>query len=396
MHKKAAVTGGKPVFEKPLPFASPTLPSFDDVKDDIRNIFESGRVTKGQYLKEYEDAVSEYLGVPALGVSSGTSGLYMLLKALELKGEVIVPSFSFMATFHALEHNGLTPVFVDCDRDTFTIDPREAEKAITTETSAIMGVNIFGNPPDIDALETIAQQNNLRFIIDSAHSFGTLYRGKPMGTYGDGEVFSTSVTKLVATGEGGIVTTKHREVYDFVRMFREYGNSGDYDCEVPGINGRLSELHALIGLKTIPRLPELARKRNRIAEIYKNNLKNIPGINFQKIRENCTSSYKDFAVLIDRERFGLNRNQVSAALEAEGVYTKKYFDPPGHRLKYYREKYADRIKPLPNTEYIAENILNLPIYSHMTEKQAEKVTEAIARIYECRDEIINLEVTMIK
>jgi dTDP-4-amino-4,6-dideoxygalactose transaminase len=392
MQEKAALIGGKPVFEEPLPFARPTLPAFESVEEELRGIFKSGMVTKGPYLDQYENTLSQHLQVPfSLGVSSGTTGLYMLIRALDLKGEVIVPSFSFMATFHVLEQAGITPVFVDCERDTFTIDPNEVEKAITPETSAVMGVNIFGNPPDMDALENITRKHNVKLIMDSAHSFGTTYKGKPMGSHGDGEVFSTSATKLIATCEGGVVTTKREKVRDYIKTYREYGNSGDYDCAVPGINGRLSEIHALIGLKTIPQLKELAAQRNRIAGIYRDKLRDVPGIGFQKIRENCISSYKDFAVLVDRELFRLNRDQTADALKAEGVNTKKYFVPPGHKQKYYREKYADRIKNLPNTDYLADRVLILPIYSHMTEEQAEKVAEAVVKVYRCRDEIIKLE-----
>jgi dTDP-4-amino-4,6-dideoxygalactose transaminase len=390
MQDKPAIIGGKPVFTKPVPFASPTLPPFEEVENDLRKIFETGMVTKGPYLDEYEKMLSKHLGVPyVIGVSSATTGLHMLLKALNLKGEVIVPSFSFMASFHVLEHNDLTPVFVDCEMDTFTIDPAEVERAITSETSAIMGVNIFGNPPEMDQLEDISKRHNIRFIMDSAHSFGTLYKGKPMGRFGDGEVFSTSATKLIATGEGGVVTTKHKDVSDFIRLYREYGNSGDYDCAIPGINGRLSEFHALVGLRSIPRLHGLALQRNRIAEIYINKLKDIPGIVFQKIRDNCRSSYKDFSILIDREEFGLSRDLAADALVAEGIHTRKYFYPPGHMQKYYRTKYGEKIKKLPNTEYIAENILTLPIYSHMTDEQAEQIADTIVKLYNYRDMILN-------
>jgi dTDP-4-amino-4,6-dideoxygalactose transaminase len=390
MSSKPAILGGSPVFSSPLPFARPTLPSFEDVEQELRDIFQSGMITKGPILDKYEYELTKHLKVPyALGVVNGTAGLYMLLKALDLKGEVIVPSFSFMASFHIIEQAGLKPIFVDCERDTFTIDPAQVEKAITQETSLIIAVNIFGNPPDMDSLETIAKKNNLKLMTDSAHSFGTLYKGRPMGSFGDGEVFSTSATKLIATGEGGVVSTPHKEVDEFIREFREYGNKGDYDCAIPGINGRLSELHALIGLKSLMKLDDLAISRNKIAKQYIDGLKDIPGITFQKIRENCRSSYKDFGIIVDENQFGINRDRLSTALQAEGVGTRKYFHPPGHRQIFYKQKYPEQLEnELNNTDYIANHSLMLPIYSHMKTEQVEKVVEAIRKIYNSRSDLL--------
>lgn len=379
--EKPAILGGKPIFENPVPFARPTLPPYGELEEGFRSIVESGMVTKGRFLEEYENALCEELQVPyALGVVNCTTGLYMLLKVLKLTGEVILPSFSFMSTFHVVEMAGMTPVFVDCERDTFTIDPKCAEEAITKKTSAIMGVNIFGNPPDVEALEEIARRHNLKFIMDSAHSFGTLYKGKPMGRFGDGEVFSTSATKLLATGEGGVITTKHREVFDFIKTYREYGNRGDYDCETAGINGRISEFHALVGLKGLPRIESFAQARNRAAKIYTDNLRDVPGISFQKIREDCRSSYKDFTVVIDPDKFGLDRDKIVEALKDEGIATRKYFHPPGHRqtvYKKYLERYPDGLK---NTDFLSARTLVLPFWSHIDDETLIKTAKAVARI----------------
>lgn len=393
MRSKPAILGGNPVFEKPVPFSRPTLPPYEELEEGLRSIIDTGMVTKGNFLNRFEEELKRFLEVPhTLGVVNCTLGLFMLLKSLKIRGEVIVPSFSFMSSFHVVEMAGLTPVFVDCERETFTLDPSAVEDAITEKTSAIMGVNIFGNPPDVNALEKIARENGLKFIMDSAHSFGTLYLGKPMGRSGDGEVFSTSATKLLATGEGGVITTTHPEVEEYVRIFREYGNTGDYNPVVAGINGRMSEFHALLGLKLLPRIEEFAEKRNRIARIYKENLTNLPGIIFQKIRDGCRSSFKDFCILIDQVQFGLTRDQLRKALKYEKIDTRRYFYPPGHRQKYYR-KYARRSAgDLTNTDFIANHSLNLPIYSHMNPDTAVKVIEAVERIYRFRDDIAKMEV----
>jgi dTDP-4-amino-4,6-dideoxygalactose transaminase len=314
-------------------------------------------------------------------------GLFMLMKALGIKGKVIVPSFSFMATFHIIEIAGLTPVFVDCEKDTFTIDPEKIEQEITSDTSAIIAVNIFGNPPDIDAIEKIAKKHGLRFIVDSAHSFGTLYHGKPMGCHGDGESFSSSATKLLATGEGGVVTTKHKEIYEYIEKYREYGNDGSYDCEFPGINGRISEFHSWLGLKLLNHLEGFAVARNRLAGFYRDSLKGIPGISFQKIRENCRSSYKDFTILVEEKEFGLDRDMLSEALKAEGVGTRKYFCPPGHLQKAYT-KYRDKyVGGLENTEYISSRALSLPFYSHMEDELPERIAATIGKIHQSAGKI---------
>ncbi|MCE1247799.1 MAG: DegT/DnrJ/EryC1/StrS family aminotransferase [Firmicutes bacterium] len=382
MNRTPAVLGGEPDFKTPAAFAKPTLLPYEELEPGFRDIITTGMVTKGHYLKDYEQALCRHLDVPyALGVSNCTMGLFMLMKALGIKGKVIVPSFSFMATFHIVEIAGLTPVFVDCERDTFTIDPEKIEQEITPDTSAIIAVNIFGNPPDIDAIEKIAKKHGLRFIMDSAHSFGTLYHGKPMGSHGDGESFSSSATKLLATGEGGVVTTKHKEIYDFIDQYREYGNDGSYDCQFPGINGRISEFHSWLGLKLLNHLENFAQARNRLAGIYTENLKDIPGISFQKIRENCRSSYKDFTILVDEKEFGINRDLLSEALKAEGVGTRKYFCPPGHLQSAYA-KYRDKYEGvLVNTELISSRALSLPFYSHMEDELPEQIARTIAKIH---------------
>jgi dTDP-4-amino-4,6-dideoxygalactose transaminase len=391
MTSKAAILGGTPVFSTPIPFAQPTLPAYGQVEGELRQMIESGMLTKGKFLEEYEKALEAALNVPhALGTANCTLGLYMLLKALDVKGEVIVPSFSFMATFNAVEMAGLTPVFADCEKDTLTLDPEKAEEAITPRTGAIIGVNMFGNPPDLDALSRLARQKGVRLIMDSAHSFGTLYHGRPMGGHGDGEAFSSSATKLLATGEGGAVTTRHREVWDYIKTFREYGNRGDYDCVMSGLNARLSEFHALLGLKLLGRLEDLAQARNRIADAYKDALQAVPGISFQQIREGCRSSYKDMAVLVEESRLGLGRDALGTALQKEGIPTRKYFHPPGHLMTAY-SKYAPASPgTLTNTEYASCRTLMLPIFSHMDMGDVERIAQAIERIYNCRGEIAPL------
>jgi len=381
-HRLPAITGGIPAFEEPVPFMRPTMPAFEEVESSLAEIFRSGRVTKGKLLEAYEDAIARHLGTrDAVAVSSCTVGLMITLQSLALEGEVIVPSFTFFATVNALIWNHLTPVFVDCDPLTWNLDPGAVEAAITSQTSAILGVHIFGNPADIAALERIANRHGLALIFDAAHGFGSLYQGKPVGRYGTAEVFSTSPTKLLVTGEGGIIATDNPSLAEKLRIAREYGNPGDYDCILPGINARLSEMHALLGLKSLEMLEMNARRRNHLASLYRQLLSDLPGIAFQKIATHDRCSFKELAILIDPQEFGLNRDQLATALEAERIDTRKYFYPPVHRQKAYHQYQTQYQDKLPHTDRISQNILSLPMFSQLSDPVVEQICQIIRQIY---------------
>ena len=388
---KPAILGGKAAFEPGLPFLRPYLPSYNEMEKELKEIIFSGMLTKGKLLKDYEEKLSHYLSVPhAVGVSSCTMGLLFAIKCLDLKGEVILPSFTFFSTAHAVMWNNLTPLFVDCDPETFNISPSEVRKAITEETSAIIGVHIFGNPADVYELEEIAKEYNLKLIFDSAHGFGSLIDGKRLGSFGDAEVFSTSPTKLLVTGEGGVVTTGNEELSQKIRIGIEYGNPGDYDSIFAGLNARLAEFNSLLGIKSLNILEENAVLRNKLAELYKNELSSVPGISFQKIKEGNRSSYKDFAILIGPD-FRLSRDLVWKALESEGIYTKRYFYPPIHRQKCMSYMNCTD-KGLENTVKVSEEVLCLPLYASMEEDAVKKVAGVIKNLYNFRDEILNKKI----
>ena len=332
MNDLPALLGNSPIFDNMIPIARPTLPEYSELADQFRNIVQTGILTKGSYLRDFEEMVSEHLGVEhAVAVSSCTSGLMLTYQAARLRGDVVVPSFTFMATVGALRWAGLRPVFADVGRDTINLDPRSAEAAITPSTTAIVATHNFGNPAEIEDLQTLADRHNLSLIFDAAQAFGSLYRGRPVGPQGDAQVFSLSPTKLVVAGEGGIVATKDHEIAERVRIGREYGNRGDYDSAVPGINARLTELNALLGQHGLKQLESAARHRNKIASLYREQLSGLPGVAFQEVRDGDRSSYNYFAIVIDPEVFGLTRDDLAAVLAAENIETRKYYDPPVHR-----------------------------------------------------------------
>lgn len=385
---KPAILGGDPAFVRPLPFACPTLPPFEAVSSDVTEIFRTGMITKGHFLKDYEKAAAGYFGVlEAVGLSSCTAGLILLVQALELTGEVIVPSFTFAATILGLTWNGLKPVFADCDPETFELDPADVRSRITPRTSGILATYIFGNTPPFGELQQLADKHALALFYDAAHGSGTLYDGKPVGSRGMAEVFSTSATKLLATGEGGLLTTNDSRLAEKIRIAREYGNAGDYRFTVAGFNARLPEFSAILGLGSLSRLEDYARSRNRLSALYREKLARLPGLSFQTIAEKTRSSYKDFSILVSENNFGLTRDELALALEAEGIPSRKYFYPPAHRQPAFAGRQNNIEDALPVTERISRNILCLPIFSHMEEEAVEKIAAAFERIRQQTGEI---------
>jgi dTDP-4-amino-4,6-dideoxygalactose transaminase len=245
MNNKPAILGNAPIFAAKIPIVRPDLPSFANLSSEVEELLATGMVTKGRHLLNFEQAVAEHLGVRnAVAVSSCTTGLMLTYRCLGLTGEVVIPSFTFMATASALVWAGLKPVFADVDFHTTNLAPAAAEGAITPATSAIVAVHNFGNPADLDALEALAERKGLKLICDAAHGFGAQHQGRPVGSQADVHVFSLSPTKLVIAGEGGIVATNDDELAARVRIGREYGNSGRYDSAFAGMNARLAEFNA--------------------------------------------------------------------------------------------------------------------------------------------------------
>lgn len=378
MNDLPALLGGAPAFPGGLPFTRPTVPPWEEVAPRFEAMYRSGWLTKGPHQRQFEERMAAYLGVKhTVAVSSCTSGLILAIQSLGLEGEVIVPSFSFMATFHALRWNRLTPVFVDCEPDTFTVDLQAVRAAITPRTCAVMAACLFGNPPDYEGLERLCAERGLQLFSDSAHGLGTLYQGRPMGGRGRFEVFSLSPTKLLPAAEGGLVATNDDHVARWVVDGRDYGNPGSYDCRFVGLNARMSEFHAILALSGVEALDSYATARNALVDTYQRELAEVPGLRWQRIRDGARSSYKDFPVLVEAG-FGLDRNELGRALDAEGIPTRPYFHPPGHELTAYAD--LPRVS-LPNTEYISRHALCLPLASHMDPAEAAGVARAIRRIH---------------
>ncbi|MEW6094026.1 MAG: DegT/DnrJ/EryC1/StrS family aminotransferase [Chloroflexota bacterium] len=378
---KPAVLGGQPAFQERLQMVRPVLPTFSEMAEGVERILSTGMITKGQYMRDFEQASAEHLGVKhAVAVSSCTSGMMLVHKALGLTGDVVVPSFTFMATASALVWAGLRPVFADVDRDTFNLDPAAAEAAITPETSAIVAVHQFGNPPDIAGLLDVARRHGLKLIFDAAHGFGAIYQGEPVGKQGDAQIYSLSPTKLLITGEGGIVATNDDELARLILIGREYGNDGNYDSAYAGLNARMPEFNALLGLFSLKNLDQAAKHRNETVAIFQEALGQVPGIDFQQVRAGDRHSYRELSITINEQAFGLSRNELVLALSAENIDTRKYYDPPIHKQTAYVPYYDG--KPLPNTDWLSSHSVSLPMWSNMSAEVALGICQAIRNIHE--------------
>jgi len=356
-------------FNEPFPFMRPSLPELSHVFAEYQPAYHNGVLTNAGLVSRLEAAVAERLSVKhCVAVSSCTSGLMMVLRALALKGEVILPSFTFFATGHSVLWNGLKPVFADCDPQTWNLSPADVERKITADTSAILAVHMYGNPCDVAELEAIARRHNLKLVFDAAHAFGSEYHGVPTGSFGDAEVFSLSPTKLLVAGEGGLVTTNDANLAAAVRAMRNYGDVGAYDPKWLGLNARMTEFNAAMALAGLPLVKAKVQRRSQIAQMYTEKLSRIPGICFQKVHPGDTHTYKDYSVLVVPEIIGLTRDLLAESLRTENIETKKYFYPPLHQQHLYSIFHEFGATDLLQTEHVANNILSLPIYESLSDE----------------------------
>ena len=374
-----AYWGGAPAFPERFRFIAPLLPPLEEVLADYAGAFDSGLLTNAGCGRRFEEAAAAQLGArDCVAVSSCTSGLMLVMHTLGLTGEVIVPSFTFFATGHAIRWNGLTPVLADCDPATWCVDPADVERRITSRTSAIVAVHMYGNPANVEALAELARRHNLKLIFDAAHAFGSRRAGTPVGQFGDAEVFSLSPTKLLVAGEGGLVATGDPALARALRLARNYGDDGSYDPHYIGQNARMGEFNAALGLHGLPLVDSKVERRNRIARRYEDGLAGLAGLSFQQVRAEDRNTYKDFSIHVDAARFGMSRDELGAALLAENVETKKYFYPPLHGQTLYRQYDTG---DLPHTDWVAGNVLSLPIYETLPDATVSRIVDLIGRIH---------------
>ena len=377
---RPAIDGGQPVFPCGLPLARPAIADPAAVAEAAGVILASGVLTNGPYVRRLEQRAAEYLGVRhCVAVASCTAGLMLSLRASGLSGDVVLPSFTFSASAHAVVWNGLRPAFADIRPDDLLLDPGAVARSAGVRTSAILATHTYGTPCDVESLGRLARDNGIRLFFDAAHAFGSR-RGQAMvGGFGDAEVFSLSPTKVLIAGEGGIIATNDDSLAERCRVGRDYGNPGDYDTRFVGLNARMSELHAATALASFADLEERIGRRNQLAERYRKVLDELPGITFPVVAEGDRSTYKDFTILIDSEELGMDAAAVAAALAAEGIQTRRYYAPPVHRQRAYRWV-GPANGALPQTDRAAARVLTLPLWTGMDDEQVDGVGVAMARL----------------
>jgi dTDP-4-amino-4,6-dideoxygalactose transaminase len=373
---RPAILGGTPAFPDGVQLVRPTIPDPDAVAGDVRAILDSRVLTNGPFAERLEERAASYLGTRhCISVASCTLGLMLALRAMDLRGSVVVPSFTFAATVHAVAWNGLSPAFADVDRATLTLDPGSAGAA--EEPAAILATHTFGTPCDVEALRSVADERGAVLLFDAAHALGSRRGGTPVGRFGRAEVFSLTPTKLVVAGEGGLIATNDPSLAEACRIGREYGNPGDYDTRFVGLNARMSEIHAALALRSLEGLDERVARRNALADRYIQALTEVPGISFPAVTPGDVSTYKDFTVLVEEEGFGVDAPSVGRALAVEGIETRRYYAPPVHAQQAYRTVPTEA---LPVTEWAAARALTLPLWPDMEDAAVDRAAAAVARI----------------
>ena len=355
----------------------PGLPPLEKVEAGFREVLANGKITNnGRFVRSFEQALGERTGAPTAVIANGTLALMLLFRALGRQGEVVMPSFTFPATAHAARWCGLSVRFADIDPGTWTLDAAAAERACGPDTVAIMGVHVFGLPCDVDGLGEVARRAGVPLLFDAAHAFGARYQGRPVGSLGRAEVFSFHATKIFGVGEGGAVSSGDADLLEAVRSARNFGLDGSGDCAEAGLNAKMSELFAIIGLSVLETFSDRLAERRRVGAVLRERFGKLPGMSLQQIPDGCEATHQNFAVLVDPDAFGLSRDELHAAMDAENVMTRKYFYPPLHRMTCYRAE-----GELPETDRVAERVLCFPIYSDMTDAEMNAMMGALERIY---------------
>lgn len=359
-----------------IPITRPTLEPFAAYASLFKAAIESGMLTSAGNVREFERRAAEYLGVKyCVALSSCTAGLMLVCKGLGLMGEVILPSFTFSASALPLVWNNLTPVYADIDPVTYTVDPAEVEKLITKNTSAILATHVFGIPANVAKLSAIARKHNLKLIFDAAHAFGSTIDGKKVGGFGDAEVFSCSSTKVLTTGEGGIVATNNEALATFVRQGRNYGDDGSGDPSFAGLSARMPDLSAAVGLRSLKKLDSNLKRRRAAARYLTNGLLKVePRLHFQTVPANVETTFKDLSVHVNSHVLGYTRDELYDFFASRDIVTRKYFYPPLHQMRAYK-KYHAATRSLPVTEYVASGVLSLPMYAHLAKADMDLITK---------------------
>lgn len=386
--------GGPPIFMKPLHVGQPVLINQDSILADMESVMRSGQLTNnGPRLQEFESAIAHVCHARhAIATCNATVAIQIAARALKLTGEVIVPAFTFIATAHALEWIGLDPVFADVNPQTHTLDLKSAEACLTSRTSAILPVHLWGHVCHTQQLEQLCRSRGLRLLYDSSHAFGCKQNEIPVGNFGDVEVFSFHATKFVHAFEGGAIVTNDDAVADRCRRLRAFGISGLTEISDVGTNGKMQELSAVAGLHSIATMSGrvAANRANRM--VYACHCQSLNGLSLLSIPEGNESNGQYLVLTVDEQQFGLNRDQIVSLLRAEGVFARSYFSPGCHQAEPYRSAAPGRHVrvPLDVTETLAKTVLQLPTGPAVAPADAHKVGLLLRMLHQHAAEIRRL------
>jgi dTDP-4-amino-4,6-dideoxygalactose transaminase len=373
-----AVFGGPPAFREPLHVGCPNVGDRDRFLKRVADILERRRLTNdGPYVRAFEERVAAIAGVRhCVATCNGTMALQIAGRALGLAGAVIVPSFTFVATVHALQWQSITPVFCDIDRHTFNIDPDRAAALITPRTTGIIGVHLWGRPCATDRLERLARERGLVLLYDASHAFGCSHQGRSIGGFGRAEVFSFHATKFVNTLEGGAIVTNDEGLARTARQMRNFGFVGQDRVERLGINGKMNEVSAAMGLTCLEDMDAFIAAGRRTHHAYRQALGGIPGVTLLPYDEGERCNWQYVVVEID-EKAGLGRDALWAVLQRENVLARRYYYPGCHRLEPYRSADPEAGRRLPETERAAARVLCLPTGAGVDEQAVATIADLI-------------------
>lgn len=374
-----AVLGAAPAFLEPIHVGRPNLGHRAKFLARIETMLDRRYLTNsGPFEREFEGRIAEMLGVRhCVAMSNATVALEIAIRALELSGEVIVPSFTFVATAHALQWQQITPVFCDIDPHTHNIDPEKIEALITPRTTGILAVHLWGRPCPIETLQKVAEAHGLVLLFDAAHAFGCRHGARHIGGFGRAEVLSFHATKFISAGEGGAVVTDDDVLAERMQLMKNFGFAG-YDNVISiGTNGKMNELSAALGLTHLESLEEFAKINRTHFFAYDEHLTGIPGVSLLQYRAEQSPNYQYVVAEVEESSLGLGRDELVSVLHAENILARRYFYPGVHRMEPYRSLFPNAGEHLPATNALAERVLVLPTGTGVTTADVTKICAVI-------------------
>jgi dTDP-4-amino-4,6-dideoxygalactose transaminase len=374
-----AIRGGRPAFERRLHVGEPNIAGEARFLERATDLLRRRRLTnRGPFVTEFESRIADYVGVRhCIATCNATIALEIAIRAAGLSGEVILPSWTFVATAHALQWQEITPVFCDVDPRTYTIDPARVEELITPRTTGILGVHLWGRPCDVEALTEIADRRKLKLVFDAAHAFGCSTGGRMIGGFGEAEVFSFHATKFLTTFEGGAVVTDDDRIAEKVRLMQNFGFSGRDRVTHIGTNGKMTEIAAAMGLTSLENIDAFLTANRANWHVYRAGLEGIEGLSLIEYDEREHSNYQYVAVEVDADRAGIARDDLLEVLHAENVIARRYFYPGAHRMEPYRSYQPQAGLVLPVTERIAGRSLLLPTGTAVAPADVARICEIV-------------------